>query len=106
MFVKVHKANFNNDQYVRQFGLSISNEMVTIEGRVLPAPKIQYGGKVRNRVVFIRLKASFNNVFTLKIRATCPYMLSMSLIRCKNEALKKLHLKSTIKCFKNVKIGK
>ncbi|XP_072175930.1 protein argonaute-2-like [Diadema setosum] len=42
----VQKANFNNDQYVRQFGLSISNEMVTIEGRVLPAPKIQYGGKL------------------------------------------------------------
>ena len=29
----------------------------------------------------------------------------VSLIRCKNEALKKLHLKSTIKCFK-VKIDK
>ncbi|NP_001295590.1 protein argonaute-2 [Strongylocentrotus purpuratus] len=42
----VHKANFNNDRYVRQFGLSISNDMVTIEGRVLPAPKIQYGGKM------------------------------------------------------------
>ena len=26
-------------------------------------------------------------------------MLSVSLMRCKNEALKKLHLKSTIKCF-------
>ena len=34
-------------------------------------------------------------------------MLSVSLIRCKNEALKKkLHLKSTIKCFKEVKIDK
>ena len=33
-------------------------------------------------------------------------MLSVSLIRCKNEALKKLHLKSTIKCFKKAKICK
>ena len=28
------------------------------------------------------------------------------LVWCKNEALKKLHLKSTIKCFKEVKIDK
>ena len=49
------------------------------------------------------LKALFNNVFTFK---KCPYMLSVSLIKCKNEALKKLHLKSTIKCFKEVKIDK
>ena len=31
---------------------------------------------------------------------------SVSLIKCKNEALKKLHLKSTIKCFKKAKICK
>ena len=42
----------------------------------------------------------------LKNSAACPYMLSVSLIRCKNEALKNLHLKSTIKCFKEVKIDK
>ena len=48
----------------------------------------------------------FFNVFTLKIWAAWPYMLSVSLIRCKNEALKNMHLKSTIKCFKEVKIDK
>ena len=38
-----------------------------------------------------------NNVFTFKkIWAVCPYILSVSLIRCTNEALKKLHQKSTI----------
>ena len=42
----------------------------------------------------------------LKLWATCPNMLSVSLIRCKHEALKKLHLKSTIKCFKKAKICK
>ena len=41
-----------------------------------------------------------------KIWAACPYMLSVSLIRCKNEALKNLHLKSIIKCFKEVQIDK
>ena len=40
---------------------------------------------------YIILKALFNNVFTLKqIWAACPYMLSVSLIRCKNEELKKI----------------
>ena len=38
-----------------------------------------------------QLKALFNNGFTLKkIRAACPYMLLVSSIRCKNEALKKI----------------
>ena len=47
-------------------------------------------------------------VSLLKIWVACPYMyvLSVSLIRCKNVALKKLHLKGTIKCFKEVKIDK
>ena len=54
-----------------------------------------------------QLKALFNNVFTLKkIWAACPYKPSVSLIRCKNEVLNKQHLKSTIKCFKEVKIDK
>ena len=42
----------------------------------------------------------------LTIWAACLYMLSVSLIRCKNEALKKLHLKSTIKWFKKARICK
>ena len=33
-------------------------------------------------------------------------MLSVSLIRCKNEALKKMLFHSTIKCFKEIKIDK
>ena len=46
-----------------------------------------------NNVFKAILKALFNNVFTLKkIWAACPYMLSVSLIRCKNEALKKIVL--------------
>lgn len=41
----VHKAGFNKDPYVREFGLSISTKMVEIHGRIIQAPKIQYGGK-------------------------------------------------------------
>ncbi|XP_071810856.1 protein argonaute-2-like isoform X3 [Apostichopus japonicus] len=41
----VKKAQFNSDRFVQEFGLAISTDMVQIEGRVLPVPKIQYGGK-------------------------------------------------------------
>ena len=42
----VHKADFNNDPYVQEFGLTISNSMMEVRGRVLPPPKLQYGGRV------------------------------------------------------------
>ncbi|PIK49325.1 eukaryotic translation initiation factor 2c [Apostichopus japonicus] len=46
----VKKAQFNSDRFVQEFGLAISTDMVQIEGRVLPVPKIQYGGKVIKQV--------------------------------------------------------
>ena len=42
----VRKADFNNDSYVQEFGLTISNNMMEVRGRVLPPPKLQYGGRV------------------------------------------------------------
>lgn len=42
----VRRANFNNDLYVKEFGLTISNNMMEVRGRVLPPPKLQYGGRV------------------------------------------------------------
>ena len=46
---QVARANFNEDPYVRDFGLSIDPKMVTVTGRILPPPLLQYGGKVRVR---------------------------------------------------------
>lgn len=42
----IRKADFNNDSYVQEFGLTISNNMMEVRGRVLPPPKLQYGGRV------------------------------------------------------------
>lgn len=42
----VRRADFNNDSYVQEFGLTISNNMMEVRGRVLPPPKLQYGGRV------------------------------------------------------------
>ena len=52
---QVRKADFNNDQYVQDFGISINDKMVELEGRVLQAPKLQYGGKV-SKLIFLILK--------------------------------------------------
>ena len=41
----IRKADFNNDPYVKEFGLNISHNLMEVRGRVLPPPKIQYGGK-------------------------------------------------------------
>ena len=61
----------------------------------------------RHTITFcVFLKALFNNVSTFKKSELHGPTCYQSLIRCKSEALKKLHLKSTIKCFKRVKKDK
>lgn len=46
----VQKARFHDDSYVRDFGIAINNQMTDVKGRVLSAPKIQYGGRVNNKI--------------------------------------------------------
>ncbi|CAF3258215.1 unnamed protein product, partial [Rotaria sp. Silwood2] len=43
----VRKAEFNNDVYVTHFGINILTNMTEVTGRVLTAPKIQYGGRTK-----------------------------------------------------------
>ncbi|XP_025092974.1 protein argonaute-2-like isoform X1 [Pomacea canaliculata] len=47
----VRKANFNADPYLQTFGISISTQMMEVEGRVLTAPKLQYGGRTKAQAV-------------------------------------------------------
>ena len=54
---QVHKANFNADPFLKTFGISVSNTMTEVQGRILPAPKLQYGGRVS---VAIELKILSN----------------------------------------------
>lgn len=37
---------------MREFGISVDSKMVMITGRVLPPPKLQYGGLVRDLLVY------------------------------------------------------
>lgn len=42
----MRSANFNTDPYVREFGVMVRDEMTEVNGRVLQAPSILYGGRV------------------------------------------------------------
>lgn len=46
----IRQANLNNDSYLQEFGLSISNNMMEVRGRILPPPKLQYGRTLPNQV--------------------------------------------------------
>ncbi|CAF0731815.1 unnamed protein product [Brachionus calyciflorus] len=47
----VLRAKFHEDSYVKDFGISINNQMTDVKGRVLTAPKIQYGGRTKVTVL-------------------------------------------------------
>ncbi|BFZ11365.1 hypothetical protein BsWGS_14404 [Bradybaena similaris] len=47
----IRKANFNADPYLQTFGISIHTQMMDVTGRVLTAPKLQYGGKTKAQAV-------------------------------------------------------
>ena len=52
-------ANFNLDPYIQEFGIKVKDEMAEVTGRVLPAPILQYGGRVKEKESFISLKNQF-----------------------------------------------
>lgn len=41
---------------MREFGISVDSKMVMITGRVLPPPKLQYGGLVRDITIYLITK--------------------------------------------------
>uniref|UniRef100_A0A183T6C1 Protein argonaute-1 n=1 Tax=Schistocephalus solidus TaxID=70667 RepID=A0A183T6C1_SCHSO len=43
----VKRANFNADPHLQMFGINVNPRMAEIQGRVIPAPKIQYGGRTK-----------------------------------------------------------
>eukprot|EP00094_Tigriopus_californicus_P002468 TCALIF_02385-PA protein Name:"Similar to Ago2 Protein argonaute-2 (Mus musculus)" AED:0.07 eAED:0.07 QI:0/0/0/0.5/1/1/2/0/1061 len=47
----IRRADFNNDPFVQEFGLNISHSLMEVRGRVLPPPKIQYGGRSKQQAL-------------------------------------------------------
>ncbi|KRY24530.1 putative protein tag-76, partial [Trichinella spiralis] len=39
----VKKSNFNNDPFLKSFGVQIKAEPMIVSGRVLPPPRLEYG---------------------------------------------------------------
>lgn len=46
----IRQANLNNGLYLQEFGLTISNNMMEVRGRILPPPKLQYGRTLPDQV--------------------------------------------------------
>lgn len=49
---QMKNANFNLDPYIQEFGIKVKDDMAEVTGRVLPAPILQYGGRVKHTSVF------------------------------------------------------
>lgn len=43
---QVRSANYEADPFVQEFQFRVRDEMAEVTGRVLPAPMLQYGGRV------------------------------------------------------------
>ena len=63
----VRAAGFNNDPYVQEFGIQVIDEMTEVKGRVLPAPRIQYGG-LNQPTVQVQVKDK--NIYTIPLSST------------------------------------
>jgi len=50
--LQVAKAKFNDDPYLQAFGITVASHMVDVQGRILPVPKLQYGGRVNGVYLF------------------------------------------------------
>lgn len=53
---QMKNANFNLDPYIQEFGIKVKDDMAEVTGRVLPAPILQYGGRVIHASYIIFLK--------------------------------------------------
>lgn len=42
----MRSANYDADPFVQEFQFKVRDEMAHVTGRVLPAPMLQYGGRV------------------------------------------------------------
>lgn len=43
---QMKNASYNLDPYIQEFGIKVKDDMTEVTGRVLPAPILQYGGRV------------------------------------------------------------
>lgn len=49
--LQMKNASYNLDPYIQEFGIKVKDDMTEVTGRVLPAPILQYGGRVSRAVL-------------------------------------------------------
>ena len=47
----MRRADYNNDPFVQTFGINVSTRLMEIQGRILPPPRLQYGGRTKQQTV-------------------------------------------------------
>lgn len=71
---QMKNANFNLDPYIQEFGIKVKDDMAEVTGRVLPAPILQYGGRVKKES-FISSKKSIFELKKLKSNQLVAYII-------------------------------
>ena len=51
----MRSANYEADPFVQEFQFRVRDEMAQVTGRVLPAPMLQYGGRVSSEHFMVPL---------------------------------------------------
>lgn len=96
----LHKANFSNDKHCQDFGITVNQEMVSVSGRVLPPPRLVFGGKEkvtevpRNGVWVMKGKQLFHGVDIKEWAIVCFAHPK----KCNEETLRGLTQKLTRAC--------
>lgn len=67
----MRSANYDADPFVQEFQFKVRDEMAHVTGRVLPAPMLQYGGRVRVLHCVSILKSDFLCTVTILSQFSC-----------------------------------
>lgn len=67
----MRSANYDADPFVQEFQFKVRDEMAHVTGRVLPAPMLQYGGRVRVLHFVSILKSDFLCTVTILSQFSC-----------------------------------
>lgn len=70
--LQMKNASYNLDPYIQEFGIKVKDDMTEVTGRVLPAPILQYGGRVSRVRARQRLWGLWGEVGLLQPVAFAP----------------------------------
>uniref|UniRef100_A0A915IHH2 Uncharacterized protein n=1 Tax=Romanomermis culicivorax TaxID=13658 RepID=A0A915IHH2_ROMCU len=94
--LKMDYLKMNQDRYLQAFGISVSAKMATLDGRVLPAPRIEMG---QNKIVSTTLGAwNYTNAPFVQGCRIRNFGVICTTERCRDEEIK-LVQKLSLRCY-------